>query len=359
MSPHGCVSVPPRVSVRAGAGARAHVCAGSAPGCAGFGCGMCRFSCPPGRAAVPRRPPGRMREGLGSLPPAAGPSAPRCSPGLRGARGRCGSGSGSGSGAGAGSVLALPAAPPAPSRRCSRFSAPAVLPGCLPGSGKAEQRGASPETAPVRAGVPPEGGRRRGSGAPGKSEAAAGNAGNVSSGAWSGRCRFRSSDCSVPAGPQRRAVTRSGPAAPTGDPSRPVPSRPAGAWGSSAGRRGHAGWVSHAGVARCCCRGMVRGNFFIFNLPTRAGNKDEHRLKRKRKKKKRKRGSIEKKKITHDVNLTRILLPGFVIHSFKYRKVAAWAFSSFDGKMFFFSFLMLCKHPGSSGQLRQKQGSGD
>lgn len=54
--------------------------------------------------------------------------------------------------------------------------------------------------------------------------------------------------------------------------------------------------------------------------------------------------------------LTRILLPGFVIHSFKYRKVAAWAFSSFDGKSFFFSFLVLCEHPGSCGQLLPETG---
>lgn len=229
VSPHGCVSVPPRVSVRAGAGARAHVCAGSAPGCAGFGCGMCRFLCPPGRAAVPRRPPGRMREGLGSLPPAAGPSAPRCSPGLRGARGRCGSGSGSGSGAGAGSVLALPAAPPAPRRRCSCFSAPAVLPGCLPGSGKAEQRGASPETAPVRAGGPPEGGRRRGSAAPalpgrakrrpgtrGMFPAALGAAAAVSAAAIAASPRVPSAGLSLGAAPQHPPGTRP-------DPSRPVP----------------------------------------------------------------------------------------------------------------------------------------
>lgn len=59
------------------------------------------------------------------------------------------------------------------------------------------------------------------------------------------------------------------------------------------------------------------------------------------------------------MNLTRILLPGFVIHSFKYRKVAAWSFSSFDGKrgflsLFFFcfpTFLVLCEHPVSSEPL--------
>lgn len=66
-------------------------------------------------------------------------------------------------------------------------------------------------------------------------------------------------------------------------PSRPVPSRgcvgrqrrPQGTRGRGLPRRGSA-------FSCCCCRGMVRGNFFIFNPPPRSGNKDKLRLKQKR-----------------------------------------------------------------------------
>lgn len=187
----------------------------------------CRFSCPPVGAAVPRRPPGRMREGLGSLPPAPGASAPRRSPGLRGARRQCGSGAESSLSR---SVLSRPGAPLDPSRqpgsrRCSRSSAR----GNLPRSGKAEQRGASPETAPVRAGCPPRVGKEERTGDPpprrSREERSAGrSAGNVSFPAALGAAAAVSA-AAIPAGPSAGLSLGAAPEHPAGTaaPSRPVP----------------------------------------------------------------------------------------------------------------------------------------
>lgn len=272
VSPRGCVSMPVSVCTCLCTCVCARECGCPFPRVCrdvrGAAAG-CRFSCPPVGAAVPRRPAGRMREGLGSLPPAAGASSPRRSPGLRGARRRCGSGAES---ALSRSVLSLSALS-RPGAPFLRPEPPARRPPLFPllrwreSSPLREGRAArgEPRSSPGQSGVPAvfwEGERAAGP-PPQRSRD------ERSAGRERGQCSV--SAAAIPAGPCAGLSLGAALEHPAGT---PAPSR--GCVGTR--RMG----LPHRGSAfsGCCSRGMVRGNFFFLYLTFHAGNNDKLRLKK-------------------------------------------------------------------------------
>lgn len=243
-----CPCVPARVRVRAymfahacvcawgGAGSRVHVCPGERAGVCGGAATGCRFSCPPvGAARAPS--PSRGLAGGPGLPDPRTPLLPRAAWSPQAVRER-------------GWVRAQPP------RRSVRAEPPARRPPLLPLlRSRSPPRGSSPlregraargepRNSPGQSGVSAgysEGGTRRGSAAPalpgrakrrpaapGMFPAALGAAAAVSAAAMAASPRVPSAGLSLGAAPEH-------------PPGTPASSRPAGAWGGSAGRRGHAG----------------------------------------------------------------------------------------------------------------------